>query len=125
MQHQLTLPGLHRARQRAAFASLVAGLVEVVRNLEAGATDDAAYGAELMPIRRVRGDNAVLPVEQDVRLGQSLEVGHEFGRDLGHGSGAPANILTRPATFVSCMADIGGSRCNPVFASACRHWPLS
>jgi hypothetical protein len=87
VQHALALARFARARQRAALAGLVAGHAEVVRDLVAGAPHHRGLRAELAPVGRVGRHDAVLPVEQDVRLGQAFQVGHQLGQ---HGSrGAP------------------------------------
>ena len=76
----LALPAQHGAGQRAGLARLVAGHRRVVRHLVAGATDHWRTLSELAPVGCVGGHDAVLAVEQDVGLGQGVEVGSEFGQ---------------------------------------------
>ncbi|MNV77420.1 hypothetical protein D3C71_1708350 [compost metagenome] len=80
VQHTLALPAQHGAGQRAGLARLVAGHRRVVRHLVAGAPDHWRTLSELAPVGCVGGHDAVLAVEQDVGLGQGVEVGSEFGQ---------------------------------------------
>ena len=73
VQHALTLARLPGAGQRAGFTCLVTGLVKVVRHLVAGAAQHAAFGAELPLVGRIGCQDAVLRIEQDVRLGHALK----------------------------------------------------
>jgi len=78
VQHTLALARLARARQRAAFAGLVAGHGGVVRDLVAGAPDDDFLAPEGAPVRVVRREDSVLGVAEDEGLGQRLEEGHQL-----------------------------------------------
>ena len=61
---------------------MIARSVDAVRHLVASAPDHVAAGLELGAIGRVRGQDAVLPVKQDVRFGQALQIGNQFGQRL-------------------------------------------
>jgi hypothetical protein len=82
VQYSFALARFTRLYQGAGLACLVARHMEMVRHLVAGAPHDATLGAELAPIRRIGGQDAVLRVEQDVWLGQALQVGNQFGQRL-------------------------------------------
>jgi len=79
VQRAFALTRFTRLEQRARLASLVARLVEVVRHFVAGASHHAAVGAELAPIGAIGRQDAVLVVEQDVRLRQPFQIRHQFG----------------------------------------------
>jgi hypothetical protein len=125
VQHTLALARFTRARQRAALARLVAGHAEVVRDLVAGAPDDRTLRAELAPVGRVGGQDPVLPVEQDVRLGQAFQVGHQFGQDGGHASGlagAGRPITPRPRPARPCAGPALAGEHRLVGRSEWRAW---
>jgi hypothetical protein len=78
----------------------------MVRDLVAGAPHDAAPGAELLPVGGVGRQDAVLRVEQDVRLGQSLQVGGEFGQQLhGRWLGLAPGGVSKMAVILPIMAN--------------------
>ena len=86
VQHTLALAGSAGLRQRARLTGLVTRHVEVVRHLVAGAPDHALHRTELLPVSRIRRQDAVLQVKQNVRLAQAFKVGHQFGQWLHGGS---------------------------------------
>jgi hypothetical protein len=73
------------AQQRAGFTGLVTRHAEAVRHLITSAPDHTSVRAELAPVGRVGGQDAVLGVKQDMRLGQAFHKGHEFGQGF-HGA---------------------------------------
>lgn len=101
MDHALPLAGFEAAGQRAGFAGLVAGHRVTVGDLEALAADELVPGAAVGPIGGVGGQDAVVAVAQDVRLGQGLKEGDEFGQGLGavcHGADFLPNNLPDAVT---------------------------
>jgi hypothetical protein len=79
VQHALALARQARARQRAGLAGLVARLAVAVRDLVAGAADEFGVSAMQLAVGGVGGDDAVLRIAQDMRLGQAVEKTGEIG----------------------------------------------
>jgi len=84
VQHPFALPGFPGHGHGAAFARLVARALEVVRHLMAGAPDDRSARPELPPVGRIRSQDAVARVDEDMRRGHAFEIRHQLGRWGGH-----------------------------------------
>jgi hypothetical protein len=86
VQHALALARLPGLGHGTAFAAFVARPVEVVRHLVAGSPDHRGRARKPATVSRVGRQDAVALVEQDVGLGEAVEVGQQFGRwGAGHG----------------------------------------
>ena len=104
VQHPFALPRLAGTGQGAGLAGLVARHTEVVGHRITGASDHRALRAELPPVGRVRRDDPVLAVKQDVRLGQTLQIGHQFRQQAGHGSVLQARVHQSTCGPAGCGA---------------------
>ena len=81
MQHTLALTRGFGPVERTRLARLVARDVEMVRHrITRAPHHTAAHGRKLLAVRLVGRHDAVLPVKQNVRLGQTVEIGRQFGR---------------------------------------------
>ena len=78
VQDALRRPVLEALLERACFAGLVAGHVEVMRDLVAIAPGNLLAGPELPGVSGICRDDPVIRIHHDARLGQAVEEGKQF-----------------------------------------------
>ena len=78
MQDALRRPGFEALLERARLAGLIAGNIEMMRNLVTEAPGNRLPHAKFSGIGGVCRDDAVVRVHHDARLGQAIEEGNQL-----------------------------------------------
>jgi hypothetical protein len=82
VKHALALTGKQTLPQRAGLAGAIAGRVVMEGNRTAGLTDDRMPAAIVAPVGLVRRKDAVIPITEDMRLWQGIEIGNQFSQRM-------------------------------------------
>ena len=83
VQDALRLAIFQALLERAGLASLVAGHGEMMRDLVALAASQGFAIAKFADVGGVGGNNAVIGIHHDARLGQAIEKGNQFAEEMG------------------------------------------
>ncbi len=75
VENALRRAGFKTLPERTGFASLVTRHIEMVRNLVTQAPGNRLAAGKLTQIGGIRGDNAVIRIHHNARLGQAVQEG--------------------------------------------------
>jgi hypothetical protein len=108
VKHALALTGKQTLPQRAGLAGAIAGYVVTMGNRMAGLADDRMPAAIVAPVGLVRRKDAEIPITEDMRLWEGIEIGNQFSQRM-HGPNAasptlrPPTVDGTPAVAVGCQ----------------------